>query len=129
MKRTRRIGNLFAASLLAASIFTPHSAPAQGTRAEAEKDPVLKAMLDELDRSMAHLQLTGFEKPYFIEYRIEDVDDYETRAAYGATEGSQHSHARIARISVRVIDGQGKITAYGSVVDQKTQDPTYVPAQ
>jgi len=34
-----------------------------------------------------------------------------------------------ARISVRVIDGQGKITAYGSVVDQKTQDPTYVPAQ
>ncbi|HSY49073.1 MAG TPA: hypothetical protein VLC46_09690 [Thermoanaerobaculia bacterium] len=34
-----------------------------------------------------------------------------------------------ARISVRVIDGQGKITAYGSVVDQQTQDPTYVPAQ
>jgi predicted Zn-dependent protease len=104
MKRTRRIGNLFAASLLAASILIPHSASAQSTRAEAEKDPVLKAMLDELDRSMAHLQLTGFEKPYFIEYRIEDVDDYETRAAYGATEGSQHSHARIARISVRVGD-------------------------
>jgi hypothetical protein len=34
-----------------------------------------------------------------------------------------------ARIAVRVIDGQGKITAYGSVVDQKTQDPTFVPAQ
>jgi len=34
-----------------------------------------------------------------------------------------------ARISVKVIDGQGKITAYGSVIDQKTQDPTYVPAQ
>jgi uncharacterized repeat protein (TIGR01451 family) len=34
-----------------------------------------------------------------------------------------------ARISVRVIDGQGKITAYGSVIDQKTQDPTFVPAQ
>jgi uncharacterized repeat protein (TIGR01451 family) len=34
-----------------------------------------------------------------------------------------------ARISVRVIDGQGKITAYGSVIDQNTQDPTFVPAQ
>lgn len=34
-----------------------------------------------------------------------------------------------ARISVRVIDGQGKITAYGSVIDQVTQDPTFVPAQ
>ena len=34
-----------------------------------------------------------------------------------------------ARISVRVIDGDGKVSAYGSVIDQKTQDPTYVPAQ
>jgi uncharacterized repeat protein (TIGR01451 family) len=34
-----------------------------------------------------------------------------------------------ARISVKVIDGQGKVTAYGSVIDQKTQDPTFVPAQ
>ena len=82
--------------------FTPIHA--QPTRADAEKDPVLKAMLQELDRSMAHLQLSGFEKPYFIEYRVEDVQDFETRASYGATEGSQHSHARVARISVRVGD-------------------------
>ncbi|HWS72248.1 MAG TPA: DUF11 domain-containing protein, partial [Thermoanaerobaculia bacterium] len=34
-----------------------------------------------------------------------------------------------ARLSVKVIDGDGKVTAYGSVVDQSTQDPTYVPAQ
>jgi len=34
-----------------------------------------------------------------------------------------------ARISVRVVGGEGKIAAYGSVIDQKTQDPTYVPAQ
>jgi uncharacterized repeat protein (TIGR01451 family) len=34
-----------------------------------------------------------------------------------------------ARISVRVIDGAGKVTAYGSVIDIQTQDPTYVPAQ
>jgi uncharacterized repeat protein (TIGR01451 family) len=34
-----------------------------------------------------------------------------------------------ARISVRVIDGDGKVTAYGSVIDNQTQDATYVPAQ
>ncbi len=34
-----------------------------------------------------------------------------------------------ARINVQVISGTGKITAYGSVIDQTTQDPTYVPAQ
>ena len=34
-----------------------------------------------------------------------------------------------ARISVRVIDGAGKVTAYASVVDQLTQAPTYIPAQ
>jgi hypothetical protein len=30
---------------------------------------------------------------------------------------------------VRVIDGDGRVTAYGSVIDMITQDPTYVPAQ
>ncbi|MGA8743692.1 MAG: metallopeptidase TldD-related protein [Terracidiphilus sp.] len=104
MKPARRIGNLFAAGLLSAALFVPQVATAQVTRAEAEKDPVLKAMLDELDRSMAHLQLPGFEKPYFIEYRVEDVQDFETRASYGAGEGTQRGHARIARISVRVGD-------------------------
>jgi uncharacterized repeat protein (TIGR01451 family) len=33
------------------------------------------------------------------------------------------------RISVRVIDGGGKVTAYGSVIDRNTLDATYVPAQ
>ena len=34
-----------------------------------------------------------------------------------------------ARISVKVTDGAGKITAYGSVLDMTTQAPTYIPAQ
>jgi hypothetical protein len=45
---------------------------AQPTRADAEKDPVLKAMLTELDRSKSQLQLKDFQKPFFIQYRIED---------------------------------------------------------
>jgi uncharacterized repeat protein (TIGR01451 family) len=34
-----------------------------------------------------------------------------------------------ARITLRVIGGEGRVTAYGSVIDETTQDPTYVPAQ
>ena len=34
-----------------------------------------------------------------------------------------------ARIALRVISGEGAIAAYGSVIDETTQDPTYVPAQ
>ncbi|MEA2236102.1 MAG: hypothetical protein QOC81_826 [Thermoanaerobaculia bacterium] len=34
-----------------------------------------------------------------------------------------------ARVTVKVLSGTGRVTAYGSVIDQQTQDPTYVPAQ
>ena len=34
-----------------------------------------------------------------------------------------------ARVTVHVIDGEGRVTAYASVIDMKTNDPTYVPAQ
>ncbi|HYS52403.1 MAG TPA: carboxypeptidase regulatory-like domain-containing protein [Thermoanaerobaculia bacterium] len=34
-----------------------------------------------------------------------------------------------ARISVEVTGGTGRVAAYGSVIDNATQDPTYVPAQ
>jgi len=90
---------LFLAAILALS-----SASAQQSRPEAEKDPIFKAMLTELDRSMSQLQLPGFAKPFFIQYRIEDVDDYDTKAEFGAPEGSQRTHQRIARITVRVGD-------------------------
>jgi hypothetical protein len=33
------------------------------------------------------------------------------------------------RVTVSVKGGSGRVTAYGSVIDQQTQDPTYVPAQ
>jgi hypothetical protein len=34
-----------------------------------------------------------------------------------------------ARVTVKVIEGQGKVTAYVSVIDNFTADPTFVPAQ
>lgn len=39
------------------------------------------------------------------------------------------SNAYNVRATVKVIGGTGRVTAYGSAIDQITQDPTYVPAQ
>ena len=93
-----------AAFLTAVCLPAPAQTAPQQTRADAEKDPVLKAMLQELDRSKTQLQLKDFAKPFFIQYRIEDVDDFETKAEFGAGEGSEHKHQRVARITVRVGD-------------------------
>jgi TldD protein len=100
----RSIAIMAGFGFLAGCMLAPSIVAAQQTRADAEKDPLLKAMLTELDRSMTQLQLKGFEKPFFIQYRIEDIDDYQTKAEFGASEGASHTHQRVARITVRVGD-------------------------
>src|SRR5271169_6115016 len=82
------IAKLTGVGIIAASLWAPSLGAAQQTRADAEKDPLLKAMLTELDRSMSQLQLPGFAKPFFIQYRIEQVDDFQTKAEFGASEGA-----------------------------------------
>ena len=104
MKPTRPIAMLAGAVLLAACLSAAAQTASQPTRADAEKDPILNAMLEELDRSKSELQLKDFAKPFFIQYRIEDVDNFETKAEYGASEGSQRSHERVARVTVLVGD-------------------------
>jgi predicted Zn-dependent protease len=104
MRLTRPITFFAAAGLLAVCLSASGQTTAQPSRADAEKDPVLKAMLTELDRSKSDLQLKDFQKPFFIQYRIEEIDNFETKAAFGASEGSQRSRGRVARVTVRVGD-------------------------
>lgn len=104
MKLNRSVGDLLGFGFLACCLLSPAFGSAQQTRAGAEKDPLFKAMLIELDRSMSQLELPGFAKPFFIQYRIEEIDDYQTKAEFGASEGSNRSHQRVARITVRVGD-------------------------
>jgi len=75
-------------------------------------DPVLQAMRQELDRSMSNLKLDNVAPPYYIEYRVFDVDDYAAEAAYGALRSAVRSHARILRVAVRV--GDHKVDGYFS---------------
>ncbi len=74
------------------------------TPADAKNDPVLSAMLAELDRSKHDLQLQGFEKPYFIEYHLDDVTDYEATAAWGSPVREHEVRSRIVRVTVRIGD-------------------------
>ena len=93
-----------AAILGAACLSAAGQTPVQPTRADAEKDPVLKAMLTELHRSKDQLQLKDFQKPFFIQYRIEEVDGFEAKAEFGAVSSSRRGHERVARVTVRVGD-------------------------
>jgi predicted Zn-dependent protease len=97
---------MFAAAALFPFAIAPAPASAQqpATRAQAEQDPILKAMLVELGRNQKRLQLENSEKPYFIEFRIDDVVEYTARAQYGALTGEHDSHSRVARVRVRVGD-------------------------
>lgn len=104
MSLIRSSAQIFGAGLIAACLSASFLFAAEQTRADAEKDPVLKAMLQELDRSKSQLQLAGFERPFYIQYRIVDVEAFDTKAAYGASEGAQHNHQRVARVLVRVGD-------------------------
>jgi len=103
MKPIRHIA-MFATILSATCMAASAQSAPQPTRADAEKDPVLKAMLTELDRSKNQLQLKDVAKPFFIQYRIEEIDKFETRAQFGSTASSQRSRGRVARVTVRVGD-------------------------
>ena len=65
---------------------------------------MLKAMQAELDREKAQLVLPGMQAPYFIEYRLDDIDSYEAVANYGALTIEQANHQRVVRVTVRVGD-------------------------
>jgi predicted Zn-dependent protease len=112
----RRLTVVSLAALLAAATVPGISLSAQQTpsattseasaaaRADAEKDPILKAMLTELDRNQKRLELKDSAKPYFLEFRIDDTVEYSARAAWGTLTGEQEMHSRMARVRVRVGD-------------------------
>ena len=96
---------LFAAALLVVSAPAQQQQHAATTKpAAAESDPVLNAMKDELTREQQLLVLPGMQRPYFIQYRLEDVQTYELLANYGALVRENQNHQRAVRVEVRVGD-------------------------
>src|SRR5439155_11310132 len=52
-------------------------------QAPAQQNNVMKAMADELQRSVSELQFKDLEKPYFIQYIILDREQYQADATFG----------------------------------------------
>jgi len=44
------------------------------------------------------------QAPYYIEYRVNEVEDFGAEAAYGALRENQHVHVRVLRVVVRIGD-------------------------
>ena len=72
--------------------------------AAAKGDGLLEALLTELDRSKAQLKMDQVQPPYFIEYRVNEVDEFTAEAAFGALRETQHQHYRVLRAVVRIGD-------------------------
>ena len=105
---------LLAALAIALSVPSPRAAssdskpapdPAMAAaHAAAKGDGLLEALLTELDRSKAQLKMDQVQPPYFIEYRVNEVDDFSAEAAFGALRESQRGHYRVLRVVVRIGD-------------------------
>lgn len=67
-------------------------------------DPVLQAMQAEMQRSKAQLKLEDMSAPFYIDYRVVDVDEFNAEAAYGAVRTNVRTRLRFLKVVVRVGD-------------------------
>jgi hypothetical protein len=106
----------FAAVLITLSV--PCSAFA---RAPEDNDQTMRAMRDEMGRAKTRLelQISPSEKPmrpYFVEYRVADIDVREIVAEFGALISSSHNRSRIMNVSARV--GDYKVDSSNFISDE-----------
>src|SRR6202050_3123303 len=78
--------------------------PTAASSAAVPSDPLLKALREELDRNKSQLKMDNVPSPYYIEYRLSDLDEYSAEAAFGALRQEQRVHGRTLRVVVRVGD-------------------------
>jgi hypothetical protein len=109
---------------LLTGVAAARAAVAQPVKSDGKDDVVLSAMRDELERSKSQLRMDQVAAPYYIEYRIFDVDEYSAEASFGALRGDVRVRFRFIRVVVRIGDykqdsyfGQGEGTPYFMPVD------------
>ena len=72
--------------------------------ADAASDPILRALQAELTRSKAQLKMENVDSPFYIEYRVFDVDQFDASAAFGALREQNRTRLRLIRAVVRLGD-------------------------
>ena len=134
---TARTYNVTASGTLGQFIpgVTPAEAVGRGERAlqilQAEDSPRYRT-------NLGLAEVTG--QPVTVEISVTLPDGKSTPAVRFDLQPNEFRQFRVlrdfglaetynARISVRAVGGDGRVTAYGSVIDLVTESPTYIPAQ
>jgi len=76
--------------------------PQELTIPAGDSDLTLRAMGDEMDRSRTRLALPGVDKPFYVEYRLLDLDIHTITASFGALLSTSTSRSRFMSVDVRV---------------------------
>jgi TldD protein len=105
VQKKLQIASVLASALCCGALFSTIAVTntASAESASQVNDPLLRAMQQELDREKG-LLLPGMQKPYFIEYRLDDIATYEAVANYGALTQEALNHQRVIRVTVRIGD-------------------------
>jgi hypothetical protein len=77
---------------------------AQAPVPATETDQTLHAMHDEMERARTRLVLAGVDKPFYVEYRLLDLDVRSVTASFGALVSSSTARTRFMAVDVRVGD-------------------------
>jgi TldD protein len=72
--------------------------------ADAASDPILRALKAELTRSKSQLKMDNVDAPFYIEYRVFDVEQFDASAAFGALRDQNRTRLRLLRAVVRLGD-------------------------
>jgi predicted Zn-dependent protease len=106
VKRANWLGTIV---FVAASMLCANSARANAPEQPKDGDHTLQAMHDEMARAKSRLEITipGTEqpvRPYYVEYRLLDLEVREVVGEFGALLSSTHTKNRFMDVSARVGD-------------------------
>lgn len=99
---------------------------------QLEQSPNFRSNLGlvEVTGNPVTVQLDGYAPESKIAaHKIVDLQPYQFVQLNGVFTQMGFPNVYNGRVAVTVISGSGRVAAYGSVIDNRTQDPTYVPAQ
>src|SRR6202007_121018 len=115
-----RILKVFAFAAISLSCISPLSV-ARAAQASQDNDQTLRAMRDEMARSKTRLELNipGTQqpvRPYYVEYRLLDLDVREIVAEFGTLLTTTHGRNRLMNVEARV--GSYKLDSSNFIGDE-----------
>jgi TldD protein len=104
-------------SLIIAGVIGALLSLVSAAAAQQASEVLFKAMQDELDRSMSQLVMEDLERPYFIGYTVDDVQQLDVGASLGTLSRSFLEHGRYLSVDLHVgsyaLDNTNFVSGFG----------------